>query len=168
MSKRIVLKSVLALVMVGFVLSFASCQKDEKKIVGTWLLEKVEVVDFACSNPLQTALLKPIIQQAFSGSGSEIEFTKEGKMISSYGSDKEVSSYKVNDKKLTITNSYASEVYDLSFPDKKTMHWERNMSKDDLEDLSEELEDYAYWYEIPLNDDVKVTKCNIRFVFIKR
>ena len=168
MSKRIVLKSVLAIVMAGFILS--SCQKDEKKIVGKWLLEKVEVKDFACSDPLVTAMLKPIVQQIVSSSGTEFEFTKEGKAIFSNDGKAQVSSYKVNDKKLTITNSDNSiEAYDLSFSDKKTMHWEIDMNKSMLEDLSEYIESVAWmYYGISLEEDLEITKCKLKYSLIKR
>ena len=169
MSKKIVLNSFFAIVMVGFVLSFSSCQKDEKKIIGTWMLEKVEVKDFACADPLMTTELKPLVQQIVGGSGNEFEFTKDDKAIFGNAYGKIVATYKVNDSKLIMTFSDGSvETYELSFPDKKTMQWAIDANKDMLEELSENLEFLAELYDLYFDDEIKVTKCAFRFTFIKK
>ena len=163
MSKRIVLKSVLAVVVVGFILSMSSCQKDEKKIIGVWLYNKIEVKEFVCSNPLLTAILKPLVQQYLGGSGvsGEVEFTKNGNVILHAGTYTENATYKVSDSKLTITyNNGSSETYTISFPDKQTMCWDIDMNRAMLENISDELQTLLDMYELG-EGEVQVTKCKI-------
>ena len=129
MNKRIVLKSVLAVVMVGFILSVSSCQKDEKKIIGVWKYEKIELKEFSCSNPFVEAMVKMSFQMnagvLVKEMGLEtVEFTKDGKVISK----NETVKYKIDGDKLTITGSEnISGTFDISFPDKKQMYWNMNM-----------------------------------------
>jgi len=164
MSKRIVLKSVLAVVVAGFILSVSSCQKDEKKIIGTWKYQSVEVKEFACSDPLMTMILKPYLQQNLGGlmaSGVEVEFNKDGRVISRNAQGGGTATYKASDSKLTITTDGVSETYDLSFPDKKTMCWDMKMDKEMLDSISEAL---TYFFE----EEVQVTKCSVKMTLVKQ
>jgi hypothetical protein len=167
MSKRIVLKSVIAVVMVGFILSFSSCNKDEKRIVGMWKFEKTEITDFACSDPLMTVTLKPILQQ-YAGFGMgvlsqvEIEFTKDGKMIttSPYGGAI-TADYTVSNGKLTIISDGSTDVCDISFPDKKTMWMDDNASEEERYNISEMLRE-------TIGEDVQITKLSSRVILKKQ
>ena len=164
MSKRVILKSVLAVVVAGFILSVSSCQKDEKKIIGVWKYKNVELKEFACSDPLATMVLKPYIQQILGGLmafGVEVEFTKDGKMISRNMQGGSTDTYKASDSKLTITSDGISETYDLSFPDKKTMCWDMKMGKEALEEMSESL---MYFFE----EEIQVTKCSFKMTLEKQ
>jgi len=130
MSKRIVLKSVIAVVMVGFVLSFSSCKKEEKLIVGKWKYEKIEIKELACTDPETEMMMRLGFQFGASMVAEElglgtIEFTKDGKAVSKNGT----ANYKVNGDKLTISdpeNMPSGTIY-LSFPKKKTMCWDMDM-----------------------------------------
>ena len=164
MSKKNVVKSLLAVVMVGFVLSFSSC-KEEKKIIGKWKLEKVEVTDFICSNPLSTIMLKPavqpIIQQMLGGSGVEYEFAKDGKVTFNHAmTGKTVAPYEVNDKKLSIAYDYITLTYGLSF-DKKTMYWNLDLDGNTLETISMLIEELA-------GMEVEIIKCVAKITLTKQ
>ena len=162
MSKKIVLKSVFAVVMVGFILSVSSCQKDEKKIIGVWEYESVALKDFSCSDPALSTYVRSIVLQSLAnGVGVEVEFTKEGKAITINGGIRVVETYKVNGSKLTLVSDDYSETYDISFPEKKKMQWEMNMSAGDLKDLSDEL---TYWLE----EEIEITKCSYLMTFTKK
>jgi len=57
---------------------------------------------------------------------SEVEFTKDGKIISRSGTE----NYKATDNKLTITNSYGIPLtFDFSIPKKKEMYLDMDMIK---------------------------------------
>ena len=166
MSKKIVLKSVLAVVVVGFILSMSSCQKEEKKIIGVWKYEKMEVTDFACSDPVVTAMAKPIVQQyigfgAALMSGIEIEFTKEGTVItrSLYGNG--VATYKVNGSTLTITDNGSVTSSEISFPNKKTLCITEDADRADLEGFSETLQE-------DLGIEVQVVKLRTAMTLTKK
>jgi hypothetical protein len=146
MSKRIVMRSVAAVAVLGFILSFSSCQKDEKKIIGTWKYESVEIKELSCPDPLMAAKIRLYIQEEIGNSvGGKVEFTKNGMMISSDGS---MGFYKVNDSEL-IVNSMM--YYGISFPNKKTMLLTADMT--DIITLLAML----VWEE-----DVVITKCIIQ------
>jgi hypothetical protein len=152
--KRIVFKSVLAMVMVGFILSFSSCGKDEKKIIGVWEYESMSLKEFACSNPFYSTMLKSAYSQTLAGSvAGEVEFTKDGKVVAVGGGMRMAGVYKVNDSKLTLIADGMSITYELSFPEKKKMHWELNYGPAELEELSDEA---TFWFE----EDIKITKCS--------
>jgi len=128
MSRKIVLKSILAIAMVGFVLVSVSCKKEEKQIIGKWKFDKVEIKELACTDPITETVAKMVLPAIANGIVTEtgleaVEFTKDGKAITK----KETAKYKVNGNKLTITNSdYISGTSDISF-DKKTMYWDMNV-----------------------------------------
>jgi hypothetical protein len=128
MSKKIVMKSVAAVAVLGIVLLFSSCQKDEKKIIGTWKCEKTEIKDLSSSDVFMGIWLKTMLQQ-YLGSGivfiNEVEFTKEGKIMAHTMLGERIGTYKVNDSKLTITSSgFFDGTHGISFPDKKTLQWD--------------------------------------------
>jgi len=156
MSKRIVLKSSIAVVLLGFVLVFSSCKKEEKQIIGKWKCEKVELKEFSCTDPEMEMMLRMIFQMGASEMAKEmgletIEFTKDGKMISK----SETAKYKVNGNKLTITDSEnVSGTIDISF-EKKTMYWDMDLLKLAGEDAVDLLES-------------GVTKCVLRVTFAKQ
>ena len=163
MSKRIILKSVLAIVVAGFILSVSSCQKDEKKIIGVWKYESVELKEFLCSDPLFGMVIKSTIQQTIGSlmaTGTEIEFTKDGKMITRTLFGGSTSTYKASDSKLTITSDGVSETYELSFPDKKTMCWDMDMNKKRLEEMS-------LYYSIFFEEEIEFTKCSVKMKLTK-
>ena len=162
MKKKIVLKNLVSIVLAGFVLLFLSCDKDEKKIIGVWKYDKVDVIDFACSDPLTTSMLARFVPQILgaylSTHDSEIEFTKNGDVI--YRGTGNTAIYRVNDGRLIITGDDIN-TYDLSFPDKKTMQWEQDMDRYYLEMISEMIEDYAGY-------EIRITKCSYRETFKKQ
>jgi hypothetical protein len=169
MSKRIVLKSVIAVVMVGFVLSFSSCKKPEEQkpnekpdIVGKWKIEKTEITDFACSDPLMTVMLKPILQQYMgSGIGEEIEFTKDGKMIISSPYGGATAEYTVSNGKLTFISDGTTDICDISFPDKKTMWMDDNAGEEERYKFSEML-------SVATERDIQITKLSSRTILKKQ
>jgi len=124
MDRKIVLKSVLFIAVVGFVLVFSSCQKDEKKIIGKWKYEKIEIKELSCSDVFTEAFIRTMWAMMSPADiadelGGTIEFTKKGKVIAD---GEESATYKVTDSKLTITPDVGeSMTCDYSFPDKKTM-----------------------------------------------
>ena len=141
MSKRIISKSVLAIIMIGFVLSVSSCKKEERLIIGEWKYEKIELKEFACSDPLMDAVFRIGFQM---GAGEiikefgleSIEFTKDGKFISK----KETAKYKVNGNRLTITESnYIPGSFDISF-EKKIMYLDINAMELAAEDAADLIE----------------------------
>ena len=157
MSKRIVLKSVIAVVMVGFILSFSSCKKEEKLIVGKWKYEKIEIKELACTDPETEMMLRLSFQFGASMIAEELglktmEFTKDGKVIT----NQETASYKVNGNKLTITNSdYLSGNFDISFEKKTTMYVEMDLMKFEEFDAEE-------------NEEDGITKCILLITFAKQ
>ena len=170
MSKKIVLNSFLAIMMVGFVLSFSSCKDDSgnngtktsEGIVGIWKYEKAELTDFSCSDPSMTATLKSILQQSMeSVSGNEVEFTKDGKAIFRSIEGYEEAAYEVKNNKLTITSEGVSETYDLSFPDTKTMLWDMHADAEMLAELS------GFFSEL-FEEDIEITKCSMRLTLKKQ
>ena len=125
MSKRNVMKSVIAMVMVGFILSLSSCQKDEKKIVGVWKHEKGELKEFACTDPILEAQLRAIFQAEVLDNSGTVEFTEDGKAIFLNEGRKEVGTYTIKDGVLTIIaieNMHGD--FTCSFPNKTTMQWD--------------------------------------------
>jgi len=134
MSKRIVLKSVLAVVMVGFVLCVSSCEKDnppkkedpkkeepkEHAIVGKWKYEKIELKELVCSNPLMEDIVRGVLQQpdiinAFAADFTgDFEFTKDGSVIRKTTAGNDTGSYTINNNKLTMTSSSISGTFDFS------------------------------------------------------
>ena len=156
MSKRIVLKSVLAVAMLGFVLVFSSCKKEEKQIIGKWKYENIELKEFACADPFMEAIIKMGFQTSASKIAKEmglesIEFTKDGKVISK----NETAKYKVNGNKLTVTDSEnISGTFDISF-EKKTMYWNINMMEVAGENAAEFI-------------GMGVTKCTMRITLAKQ
>jgi len=145
MNRKIVFKSTLFVAMLGFVLLFSSC-KEEKKIIGKWKVEKMELKELSCSDPLAEALIKWVFAMASSPAdtsdfGGVIEFTKDGKEISYTESGNETSTYKMSGSKLTVTDKDGKTTKcDCSFPDKKTMLWIVNVLEQDgiFGDLSDE------------------------------
>jgi len=141
MNRKIVFRSTLFVAMLGFVLLFSSC-KEEKKIIGKWKFEKMEIKELSCSDPVTEAFIRLGIAMAssadVSGLGGVIEFTKDGKAISYTESGNETLTYKVNGNKLTITNKDGETVKcDCSFPEKKTMLLIVNVLEQDGTDSTE-------------------------------
>jgi len=165
MSNGIILKSILAIVAAGLILSFSSCMKDEKKIIGEWKYEKTELKEFACSDPLVNANAKPMAQKYFEGTIiGDVEFTEDGKAIfvsNMYG--EMVGTYTLSNSKLTLVTPSRTEVYDISFSDKKTMCLNRDADKLTLDSLHQYLQQF-FIGEI----EVKVTKCNITTILTKK
>ena len=163
MSKRITLKISLAIVAVGLVLSFLSCMKDEKKIIGVWKYEKTELREFSCSHPIVTANAKPLAEQYFAGTiTGEVEFTEDGKAIfvsSEYG--EVMATYTLSNNKLTIVTPIRTEISEISFSDKKTMCLTRDADTLTLNALHQYLQRS---FELK----VEITKCNIVTTLTKK
>ena len=143
MNKRVVLKSVLAVVVAGFILSVSSCQKDEKKIIGTWKYKDMEIKELLCTEIFTEMMIRMTFQMGKGYIAEEmglgvVEFTKDGKAITRSGNKTDISTYKAADNKLTITNSYGISItVDFSIPKKKEMYWDMdiiNLFKDMLEE----------------------------------
>ena len=184
MSKRIVLKSVVAIVMAGFVLSVSSCKKEddpkkddpkkespkESTIVGKWKSEKVEASEFECSVPALTSGLKSIIEKFMEDEGSigintEMDFTSDGKVISSiYGASG--ATYNVSGNKLTITAGSLSTTYDVTFPNSKTMYCEEaEIDSEMLGAMSDVIQQFLTQMGMPV--EVRITKCRIKTTLAK-
>jgi hypothetical protein len=179
------MKSVAVVAVLGFVLAFSSCKKDddpkpkeepkkEHDIVGKWKYDKVELKEFECSDPLMTIMLKTVIQQYMSMGMAEmmtgeIEFTKDGKAITRMAEESDdVATYTVNGSKLTTTSEDGfSTTYDISFPNKNTMCWDMNADADALEELSEGLQ-MLVEEVFGLEGEVQVTKCKIQMTLTRK
>jgi hypothetical protein len=153
MNRKIVLRSIIAVVLLGVVLVFSSCKKEEKQIIGKWKFDKVEIKELSCTEPIMETVAKMVLPAIVNGIVTEIgleavEFTKDGKAITK----KETAKYKVNGNKLTITNSdYISGTSDISF-DKKTMYWDMNVL------------DFVGEVDVT---DIGITKCIMRITYTK-
>lgn len=158
MSKKIVLRSVYAIAMIGLILSVSSCDKDEKKIIGVWEYESVILKDFSCSDPSMTVTAKATVQESLNNMiGSKIEFTKKGVTISL--NDGSMGTYKIEDHKLILgEGSGFVQTYDLSFPEKKKMQMETDLDAFTLVSLSLALFD----------GHVEVNKCSYQTTLIKK
>jgi len=122
MGRKIVLKGVLFIAVVGFVLVFSSFQKDEKKIIGKWKHEKIEIKELSCSDMPTDTLIRTMwamVPDFIDELVIIIEFTKNKKVIVT---GNEFAAYKIMDNKLTIIlDGGESMTCDYFFPDKKTM-----------------------------------------------
>ena len=186
MSKKIVLKSVIAIAMLGFVLVFSSCKKEKDEeskkeepkkeepkkeevheIVGVWEYEKVELKELTCSNPsleslIKIALQQPEVVESFIEEFKGIyEFTKDGKIIA--GDD--IGNYEIQGNKLIITESSISGTFDFSIAGKK-MYWNTALDAQSLEYLSAFLSELLGEYS-PTPIDVQITKFGFQITFIK-
>ena len=130
-SKKIVLKSVFAVAVLGFILVFSSCKKDEKIIIGLWKYEKMEISELSCIDPFMEMMIRIGFQSSVSVSDfGTVEFTKEGKAItqSTYGND--IGTYKLKGNELIMTTSDGvSGASKYTLPDKKTLVLETNASE---------------------------------------
>ena len=175
MSRKIVLKSVFAVAVLGFVLVFSSCKKDDPKddpknepkeepkkehaIVGTWMYEKVKIVDPMQEIMLNTFLPMMGIDKTFNELfeerfGGTYEFTKDGKVL--YQTTE--GNYEINDNKLTIDIGI-SGTFDFSIVD-KTMYWDIDL----VEMLSEFGIEDANTYLATLG----ITKIDVRVTLKKQ
>ena len=131
MNKRTVLKSVLAVAILGFVLVFSSCKKEEQKIIGTWKCQKVEIKELQATPEIETAVrsLFVLAQGLIKESFGTVEFTKDGKMLSTSNGVAVVSNYAVNGSKLTLTypEDATSTTAEISFK-KKEMYMDSDMN----------------------------------------
>ena len=111
-NREIILKNVLPIALLGLVLIFSSCRKDEKKIIGKWKYKDFEVKSLSCSDPFMEIAARVLIQTTIENylmtnelSGI-IEFTKKGKVVANdeYGSEN-IATYEAVNNKLTIFDS---------------------------------------------------------------
>ena len=188
MNRKVILKSILAIVMVGFVLSAASCKKDNsgsgkeepkkeepkesQAIVGKWKYEKVELHEFTTVIPDMDVTIKKMLEdmgidemlsETFSEIFEMIEFTKEGKAILYSQEGNAEGIYTINGKKLTITQSDGSPVtfdYSISGTNLYLDFDIRNFLKDGL-DRFEEFKDYKMYLYM-------ITKFIVRTSFTKQ
>ena len=130
MSKRNLVKSVIAVVIAGFILSVSSCQqKDEQKIIGVWKCEKAELKDFSCTEDtvdvafFETSIRKHLIDVV--ADFGTVEFAKDGKITVQDVGGKETGTYTLKDGKLTFTGiETIPNNIDCSLSDKQTMCWD--------------------------------------------
>jgi len=166
MSKKNRMKSVIAMVMAGFVLCLSSCQKEEKRIIGKWKPEKVEVTELVTTNPMQTAILKPIIQEYMSSTYielvREIEFTKDGKVFITASMGMGAGTYEVENGKLIMSSGTKVERVDITFPDKKTMQLKEDADENALDALS-----WLFLEEQGI-EGVEITKLSTRTTYKKK
>jgi len=180
MSRKVVLKSILAMSVIGCVLAFSSCkkpdeeqqekQKEEQKeetpsIVGVWNYEKIELHKLTCEDPSDEILIKGFIQMglldevASKISYETVEFTQDGKVI--YNANAEnTDSYTTAENKLTITKNGKSSTYDYSLA-KNKLYWDIDIFK--LMDEHEEFAQYKNFLAI-----YSVTKGVIRVTYAKQ
>ena len=128
MSKRNLVKSVIAVVMAGFILSVSSCQqKDEKKIIGVWQCEKVELKDFSCKGDIDAEHFRASIQEDFPklvANFGTVEFAKDGKITFQEEGAEQIGTYTLKDGKLILTGiETLPDSIDYSLSDKQTMCW---------------------------------------------
>jgi len=72
-----------------------------------------------------------------------------------------VAAYTLSDNKLTIVTSKRTDISDISFSDKKTMHLNRGADKATLEEL-------CLFLQESFENEIKVTKCNITTTLTKK
>jgi len=148
MSKRVVLKSIVAVAVAGFVLMFSSCKKpnDEQKeipqeepkeepsaIVGVWIYEKIELYKLTCEDPSDELLIKAFIQMGLLNEFASkiayetVEFTQDGEVIYNANTN-DTDSYTTANNKLTITKNGKSSTYDYSIANNK-LYWDIDILK---------------------------------------
>ena len=169
MSKRIVLKGVFAVVMVGFVLCVSSCKKEEPKkdpkeepkkehpIVGMWAYENVKILDPMLAMGLNMFLQGMGVEETFEEMfeerfGGTYKFTKDGKVI--YETTE--GNYEINDNKLTIDVG-VSGTFDFSIVG-ETMYWDV--------DLIEMLSEFGI-EEVDMLISLGITKIDVQITFRK-
>jgi len=133
MNRRVVLKSSLFVVLLGVVLVFSSCNKEESKIIGKWEYKKIEVRELETSNLAANSWIRtniptmfPTIMPMVLGSDFNgiTEFTKNGKVKNG----EYTATYKMNGAELTITaDGGKSVIYGCSIPDEKNLHLDVNI-----------------------------------------
>ena len=168
MSKRIVLKSVSVVVVLGFVLMFSSCQKEEKKIIGKWEYKKIEVRKLTTSNLAMNNAIRTMVPTAFPAVmqtvlGSDFdgitEFTKKGKVINGDFT----ATYKANETQLTITtNDGMSVTYDYLVPDDRKLYLDV-----DIIEMHNEIVD-AFLEGMLRGAGLEITNLVIRLSFAKQ
>jgi len=176
MNRKIVLKSVLFIAVVGFVLGFSSCNKEEKKVIGEWKYKKAEVKELTCSSVVWSNAIKVGFSKGSALFADEydgiIEFTKKGNVIHHRTNEKEDGKYKykINDNQLVITvdgefvplncvltETKESVTYEYAVTDKETMYWYVDI-----------YETYAWmWGEI-VPEGVEITKFIAKLTFTKQ
>jgi len=184
MNRKIALKSVLAVAMVGFVLVSASCKKEDPKkedpkpkpeekvhqIVGTWNYETVSLKDVVCDDPATKVAMFYMFENFEMASnietilGGTYEFTADGKTTHKINDETEKGSYVVDGSKLTITyaEDNVSATFNLSFAD-KAMYWEF-----DIFDMTEILAKHGYEPYLDLLSDYEVTKAVLKITLKKQ
>jgi len=132
MSKQNLMKSVIAMVMTGFILF--SCQKDEKKIVGVWKVDTIEIKELKYSDSEHEAQMRQYVAgiSATTDRMGTIEFTKDGKVILN---TIEKGTYTLDNGKLVVLVGGGSMfgTIDCSFPKKNTMYWDIDQLEDEGE-----------------------------------
>jgi hypothetical protein len=175
MSRKNVFKSVLCVVMLGFVLTFSSCQKSEdKKIIGKWEYKKIEVRSLETSNIVMNNAIRAVIPTMFSTVMPMVlgydfngitEFTKNSKVIFHGTNAENTADYKVNETKLAITTDDGNSITcDYSIPEKKTMY----LDIDAIESFSEMVDAFAEGVSQGSVTDFKITKLVLRLSFDKQ
>ncbi|MCL2132170.1 MAG: hypothetical protein FWH36_06955 [Lentimicrobiaceae bacterium] len=176
MSKRIVLRSVAVVAVLGFVVAFSSCKKEEEpkkeepkekvhEIVGVWKYQKNELKELSTTaDPAKEIMLKAIIQQMLGEagkSGDEVEFTKDGKVVfrDSSGEDG-TGTYEIKGDKLTVIVDENVQTFDCSILG-KTMYWNTEFDEETLEDLS-------LLASMFLEEEIEVTKCVLQTTLTKK
>jgi len=135
------------MVMTGFVLF--SCQKDEKKIVGVWKYEKIEIKELSCTDPEFEAELRAEIAtiSTYVALMGTVEFTKDGKVTLQNAVGSETGTYTLKNKTLTIVISGESPfggeksgggTMDCTFPKKNTMQWDADALQQGVNEMLSE------------------------------
>ena len=128
MSRRNLVKSVIAVVIAGFILSASSYQqKDEQEIIGVWKCEKVELKDFSCTGDIDAEHFKASIQKDFPklvANFGIVEFAKDGKITFQEEGAEQIGTYTLKDGKLILTGITLPDSIDYSLSDKQTMCWD--------------------------------------------
>jgi len=135
MSKRNLMKSIIAVIVACFILSLSSCKKEEEKIIGKWTYYKYELKELVCSDADTEAQLKRLatVTASYVSALGTVEFTKEGKVISQRKDETATGTYTLKDNKLTMSldKEHLFKSLDCSFPKKNTMQWEVNLLEEE-------------------------------------
>ena len=190
MNKRIVLKSVAAVVMAGFILCASSCEKEKPKengtgtntgdgkdtttvkehaIVGMWEYETIKIQEIECEEPLMAIMIQTAFQESRIAEqfeeifGGTYDFTKNGKVIHLTDEGSVEGSYTIDGNKLTISDFEGlAGTFDFSIANKK-MYLDIS-----LFDMTEIAAQYGLGSYLDMILSMGVTKCIMRISFAKQ
>ena len=163
MNRQVIFKNVLPIALLGFVLIFSACRKDEKKIIGKWKYKDFSVKSMSSIDPIKEIAAKVVVQLSIEDDlmsnelGGIIEFTKKGKVVANdeYGAE-DIATYEIIGNKLTIFDAdYGYKIISCDYYiSGKKMYWDVDV----IEHFGDRLNELL---------DTEITKFTVRLTFEK-